>query len=104
VVGGFGAGFINPVLGAIMLERIPRHLVGRVGSLSDAVCWAGIPLGGVSAGAAIALVGLAPALAVAGGLYFLTTLLPGLRPEWGEMDQRRGQRSPTQSMAQNVSG
>ena len=103
-VAGLGAGFINPVLGAIMFERIPRHLVGRVGSLSDAVCWAGIPLGGVSAGAAIALVGLAPALLVAGGLYFLTTLLPGLRPEWAEMDRRRAQRSPTQSMAQNRSG
>jgi len=94
VVGGFGAGFINPVLGAIMLERIPRHLVGRVGSLSDAVCWVGIPLGGVSAGAAIALVGLAPALAVAGGLYFVTTLLPGLRPEWREMDRRRVSGTP----------
>ena len=103
-VAGFGAGFINPVIGAVMLERIPRHLIGRVSSLTDAVCWAGIPLGGVSAGAAIALVGLSPALAVAGGLYFVTTLLPGLRPEWREMDRRRGQRSPTQSMAQNRSG
>ena len=43
---------------------VPERLVplleaiARTGSLSDAVCWVGIPLGGVSAGAAIALVGL----------------------------------------------
>jgi MFS family permease len=73
---GVGAGFINPILGALFLERIPRHLLGRVDSLAGALGWAGIPLGGVLAGAAIAGFGLAPTLLVAGALYFVATLSP----------------------------
>jgi MFS family permease len=75
-VGGIGAGFINPVLGALFIERIPRHLLGRVNSLADAVCWTGVPLGGVVAGAAIAGIGLAPALLAAGAVYFVATMSP----------------------------
>jgi MFS family permease len=86
-IGGFGAGFINPVLGAIFYERVPPHLIGRVSALEDSLCWAGVPLGGVSAAAAIAAFGLAPALVIAGGIYFAATLVPGLRPEWKEMNR-----------------
>jgi MFS family permease len=75
-VGGIGAGFINPVLGALFIERIPRHMLGRVNSLADAICWAGVPLGGVVAGAAIAGIGLAPALLAAGAVYFVATMSP----------------------------
>jgi len=59
---GVGAGFINPILGALFIERIPRHMLGRVDSLAGALGWAGIPLGGVLAGATVAGIGLAPAL------------------------------------------
>ncbi|GAB2630571.1 MFS transporter [Kribbella swartbergensis] len=75
-VGGIGAGFINPVLGALFIERIPRHMLGRVNSLADAVCWTGVPLGGVVAGAAIAGIGLVPALFAAGAVYFVATMSP----------------------------
>lgn len=75
-VSGIGAGFINPILGALFIERIPRHMLGRVDSLAGALGWAGMPLGGVLAGAAIAIIGLAPALLVAGALYFAATLSP----------------------------
>ncbi len=75
-VAGVGAGFINPVLGALFIERIPRPLLGRVNSLADAVCWTGVPLGGVVAGAAIAGIGLAPALLAAGAVYFVATMAP----------------------------
>ena len=34
VVGGFASGFLNPILGAVIFERIPAPLVGRVTSLS----------------------------------------------------------------------
>ncbi|MFI6846771.1 MFS transporter [Kitasatospora sp. NBC_00085] len=90
VVGGFGSGFLNPILGAMLFERVPRHLLGRVGALGDSLAWAGIPLGGLLAGAAVALTGLIPVLFVCGGLYFATTTLAGLRPEWREMDRLRG--------------
>jgi len=88
-IGGLGAGFINPVLGAIFYERVPSHLIGRVSALEDSLCWSGVPLGGISAAAGIAALGLAPALAIAGGIYLVATLVPGLRPEWKEMDRDR---------------
>lgn len=77
-VGGIGAGFINPVLGAIQLERIPSHLRGRVNSLSNAVCWTGVPLGGLVAGGAVAAIGLAPALLAGGAIYLIATMSPVL--------------------------
>ncbi|WP_316525372.1 MFS transporter [Kitasatospora brasiliensis] len=90
-IGGFGSGFLNPILGAVLFERVPRHLLGRVQALGSSLAWAGIPLGGLVAGASIALVGLIPSLLAAGALYFATTTLAGLRPEWREMDRLRGQ-------------
>ncbi|MEV7773971.1 MFS transporter [Kitasatospora sp. NPDC086791] len=89
-IGGFGSGFLNPILGAVLLERVPRHLLGRVHALGDSLAWAGIPLGGLVAGASVALVGLIPSLLAAGALYFATTTLAGLRSEWREMDRHRG--------------
>ncbi|MGW3010613.1 MFS transporter [Streptomyces sp. NPDC001219] len=87
---GFGSGFVNPVLGALSFERVPRRLLGRVNALGDALAWSGIPLGGLVAGAAVTAWGLVPVLALGGAAYFLTTSLAGLRPEWREMDRRRG--------------
>ncbi|PKT73164.1 MFS transporter [Streptomyces populi] len=89
-VGGFGAGFLNPVLGAVLFERVPRRMLGRVNALGDSLAWAGIPLGGLVAGAAVASAGLAPVLLAGGAVYFLTTNLTGLRPEWREMDRPGG--------------
>ncbi|MFI9771276.1 MFS transporter [Streptomyces sp. NPDC052415] len=87
---GFGAGFLNPVLGAVLVERVPRRMLGRVNALGDSLAWAGIPLGGLLAGAAVTTVGLVPVLLACGVLYFLTTNLAGLRPEWREIDRTRG--------------
>ncbi|WP_414167013.1 MFS transporter [Streptoverticillium reticulum] len=86
-VAGFGAGFLNPILGAISYERVPRPMLGRVRALSGGLAWAGIPFGGLLAGGAVAAVGLGPALLAAGGLYLLTISVAGLRPEWREMDE-----------------
>ncbi|MFE7192928.1 MFS transporter [Kitasatospora sp. NPDC057541] len=100
VVSGFGSGFLNPILGAVFFERVPRHLLGRVNALSDSLAWAGIPLGGLLAGATVTTVGLIPVLLVCGGLYFVITTLSGLRPEWREMDRTRGRtRAATTSSA-----
>ncbi|MFI8438308.1 MFS transporter [Streptomyces sp. NPDC079020] len=90
-VSGFGAGFVNPVLGAVLVERVPRRMLGRVNALGDSLAWAGIPLGGLLAGAAVTAVGLVPVLLACGAAYFLTTNLAGLRPEWREIDRTRGQ-------------
>ncbi|MEU0481932.1 MFS transporter [Streptosporangium sp. NPDC006013] len=93
-VGGFAGGFLNPILGAISYERVPRRLLGRVNALTDSLSWAGIPLGGLMGGVAVAAVGLAPVLLAGGAAYALTTSLTGLRPEWREMDRLRGQGPP----------
>lgn len=89
VIAGLGTGFINPTIGAIFFERVPRHIVGRVGSLADALAWAGLPVGGVVGGVVVGAVGAAPALGAAGAAYLVSTTVPGLRPEWRDMDRRR---------------
>jgi MFS family permease len=86
MAGGFAAGFINPILGAVIYERIPRHLMGRVTALNTSLCWSLIPFGGIVGGAAIAGIGLSPALVVLGLAYFAATMLPTFRPEWRELD------------------
>jgi MFS family permease len=86
VAGGFASGFINPILGAVIYERIPRHLMGRVTALITSLCWSLIPFGGIVGGAAIAGIGLSPALLVLGLAYFAATMLPTFRPEWRELD------------------
>ena len=39
----------------------------------------------------VAAVGVAPALGAAGAAYLVSTTVPGLRPEWREMDRSRAQ-------------
>lgn len=97
VVGGCASGFLNPVLGAVLFERIPAPLMGRVSSMNIAMSWSLIPLGGLLGGVLVAGVGLSPALLLVGGAYFLTTMLPAVQPRWRELDLRpavRDERRP----------
>jgi MFS family permease len=87
-VGGLGSGFLNPILGAVIYERIPEPLMGRVTSLNTALCWAGIPFGGVLGGLLIAGIGLSPALLAVGAAYLVATMLPVLQPQWRQIDRR----------------
>ena len=57
VIGGCASGFLNPVLGAVLFERIPAPLMGRVTSMNLAMSWSLIPFGGLLGGIAIAAVG-----------------------------------------------
>ncbi|MGH8876192.1 MAG: MFS transporter [Stackebrandtia sp.] len=85
-VGGLGSGFINPIVGAVKYERIPAAKLGRVSTLVTSLAWSGIPFGGLFGSAAIAAAGVPGALLAVGGLYFVATMIPGLRKEWSEMD------------------
>lgn len=87
-VAGLASGFLNPVIGAVFYERIPRDLVGRVGSLSTAVAWGLMPFGGLVGSALVGLLDLRAALVAAGAFYLLTTLAPVVRPRFREMDRR----------------
>jgi len=90
LAGGFAAGFLNPILGAVIYERIPRHLMGRVTALNNSLCWSLIPFGGIVGGVAIAVFGISPALLILGLAYFGATMLPVIRPEWRDIDKGRG--------------
>ncbi|PWJ24246.1 transmembrane secretion effector [Branchiibius hedensis] len=85
---GFASGFINPVLGAVIYERIPQPLMGRVSSLTTAICWSLMPLGGLLGGLLASRVGISWALAAVGVAYFVVTMLPALDPRWRELDDR----------------
>lgn len=88
VVSGFASGFLNPLLGAVIFERIPPGLVGRVSSLSTAACFALLPFGGLVGGGLVTGLGIAAALAVGGVAYFVVTMLPAVDPKWRELDVR----------------
>ncbi|WP_155375615.1 MFS transporter [Catellatospora vulcania] len=93
LVAGFASGLamaaVNPILAATMFERVPAHLQARVLSLSNAIGFAGIPLGSLLGGWAVQHLGLTPALLIFGACYLGATLLPVLSPGiWREMDRR----------------
>ncbi|KNX36572.1 MFS transporter [Luteipulveratus halotolerans] len=90
--GGFASGFINPILGAVIFERIPKPLMGRVSSLNTALCWALIPFGGLVGGLLVTGLGVSWAMLVVGLAYFVTTLAPLVRKSFREFGtpQRSG--------------
>lgn len=87
VVSGAASGFLNPILGAVIFERIPAPLMGRVSSLNTALCWSLMPLGGVLGGLAVSGLGISPALVLAGAAYLLTTMAPTRLPSFRRMDR-----------------
>ena len=94
VVGGCAAGFLNPVLGAVLFDRIPAPLMGRVTSMNLAMSWSLIPFGGILGGLAVAALGVSPALLLIGAAYLVTTMAPAVQPRWKEMDVRPERVSP----------
>jgi MFS family permease len=88
VAGGFASGFLNPILGAVIYERIPLRLVGRVTSLTTAMCFALMPLGGLFGGVLVSGWGLTAAMLATGVAYFVVTMAPAFDPRWREMDDR----------------
>jgi len=88
VIGGVSSGFLNPVLGAVQFERIPRPMVGRVTALTSALAWSLMPLGGVLGGVLVSGIGLSPAMLVIGFAYFAATMTPALIPSFRGMNRQ----------------
>ncbi|HKE51038.1 MAG TPA: MFS transporter [Actinomycetes bacterium] len=88
LIAGIAAGSINPILGAVAYERIPPELLARVFGAVGALAWAGIPLGGLIAGALVPLVGLSGAFAALAVIYLAATLAPFFGASWRQMDDR----------------
>ncbi|WP_432519838.1 MFS transporter [Kineococcus sp. SYSU DK006] len=90
---GLAAGAINPILGAVQLERVPAGTRARVAGVVGAGAWAGMPVGILGAGLWLesgSLTTLLIALAIS---YLLITLAPAVLPVWRELDRRP--RTPT---------
>lgn len=86
-VGGFASGFINPIISAVMFERIPRALTGRVTSLVFSGAWSLIPFGGLLGGLLITGLGLPIAMLSIGGAYLVATLSPVVMPSFRGLDR-----------------
>lgn len=88
MVSGFAAGFLNPIIGAILFERIPSAMVGRVIALFGALAWALMPFGGLYAGLLVDNAGIVMALAATGALYLVATLTPVAAPSFRQMERK----------------
>jgi MFS family permease len=87
-VGGVASGFLNPILGAVIYERIPKPLMGRVTSLNSALCWSLMPFGGLLGGLLVAGFGVEVALLATGLAYLAATMLPLVWRSFREFDRR----------------
>ena len=87
LLGGLGAGVVNPIVGAVEFDRVPRGLQARVLGTTNAVAWIGMPFGGLLAGLGVDHWGLRPTLWAAAVVYFATTLVPFLFPVWRQLDR-----------------
>ncbi|WP_328990942.1 MFS transporter [Kribbella sp. NBC_01245] len=76
LLSGVGLAAVNPVLGAMLYERVPVALQTRVIGLVGSLCFAGLPIGALLAGEGTALLGLTNALLVAAGICLVITLIP----------------------------
>jgi predicted MFS family arabinose efflux permease len=84
---GLAAGSINPILGAVELERVPEHMRGRVFGLVNAGAWAGVPFGALLGGIAADTVGLSVAFGVIAVAYTVVTLSPLTGGAWRLMER-----------------
>jgi len=87
VVGGFASGFLNPILGAVIYERVPAAVMGRVTTLNSAICWSLMPFGGLLGGLLAGWWSVSAALLVVGFAYFAATMLPLAVPAFRQFDR-----------------
>ncbi|SMG24125.1 MFS transporter [Agreia pratensis] len=87
-LGGLAAGAINPILGAVQLERVPQHMRGRVFGLVNAGAWAGVPFGALLGGIAADTIGVNWAFGIIAIAYTLVTLTPLLGGSWRQMERQ----------------
>ncbi|WEJ60307.1 MFS transporter [Devosia sp. FJ2-5-3] len=88
-ISGFAAGFLNPIVGAILFERIPKAMVGRVIALVGALGWVLMPFGGLYAGVLVTNTGISPALVLTGMLYLVAALSPIAVPAFRQMKRQQ---------------
>jgi MFS family permease len=88
VIFSMGAGPLNPIIGAVEFERIPRTMRGRVGGAVSAGAWSAMPLGMLIGGVLTEQLGVRPMLLGLGIIYFITTLSMAFIPAMKEMNRK----------------
>ncbi len=74
VITSIGAGPLNPILGAVEYERIPKNMRGRVGGAIGAGAWSAMPIGMLIGGVFTEQWGAIPMLIGIGIIYMITTV------------------------------
>ncbi|MFG1656281.1 MFS transporter [Micromonospora chersina] len=101
VVSGLAAGAINPLIGAVKLERVPATMRARVYGVIGAGAWAAMPVGALGAGLAADRFGTTATLVAVGAGYLLVVLTPLLGGPWRDLrrpapaERPQPARSPT---------
>ncbi|MFI7279387.1 MFS transporter [Micromonospora chersina] len=85
VVSGLAAGAINPLIGAVKLERVPATMRARVYGVIGAGAWAAMPVGALGAGLAADRFGTTATLVAVGAGYLLVVLIPLLGGPWRDL-------------------
>lgn len=95
VLSGLAAGVLNPIIGAVLYERVPARLQARVLGASKSSAWIGIPFGSLLGGVLTEGIGLQGALLATGAAMFVMTLAPFVFPAWRGLNRpapaRRGE-------------
>jgi MFS family permease len=89
VIFSMGAGPLNPIIGAVEYERVPRNMRGRVGGAVSAGAWSAMPLGMLIGGVLTEQLGVRPMLLGLGVIYLITTLSMAFIPAMKEMNRRK---------------
>lgn len=87
-ISGLAAGALNPILGAVQLERVPAPMRGRVFGLINAGTWAGVPLGALLGGIAADGLGLFASFGIVAIIYTVVTTAPLAGGAWRLMERR----------------
>jgi MFS family permease len=88
VISGVAAGPLNPIIDAVLYERIPADMRGRVLGTITAGAWVTMPLGMLLGGILTEQFGVQALLLAMGITYLVTTLSMAFIPVMRELDQR----------------
>ncbi|MBR8742064.1 MFS transporter [Nocardiopsis sp. MG754419] len=79
-VSGLFGGLINPILSAMLFERLPLPMVGRGMAMLGALTRVGAPIAAPGVGVAIGLWGVAPVLVAGAVVYLSAVVWPAFGP------------------------
>src|SRR5260221_12993203 len=88
VIASIGAGPLNPIIGAVEYERVPKNMRGRVGGAIGAGAWSAMPLGMLIGGVLTEQLGVRSMLIGLGVIYFITNLRMAFMPAMKEMNRK----------------